>query len=137
METVIPEVLREWADRSGCRLCVLFGSSATGAQSVKGDVDLAVDFEPLPDADRRLRIVGELDRLVAPRSVDVVFLHPGTDPVLRFEIFKGGGAIFERTPGTFIRERVRALMLYEDALPFRKARRERLHRLVTERPVVP
>lgn len=132
----VREALRAWAHRSGCRLLVLFGSGVGQVPSVKGDLDLAVDFEPLPAAERRLEIIRELDRLAEPRSADVVFLHERTDPVLRFEVFRGGDPLFERQPGIFVHEKVRALMLYEDAIPFRRARREMLRRVSAERPSV-
>lgn len=128
----VREALTDWAHDSGCRLLVLFGSSVGAVPSVKGDVDLAVDFGFLPGVDRRLEIIQELDERSAPRSADVVFLHERTDPVLRFEIFRGGEPLFERRAGTFVRERVRALMIYEDAIPFRRARRERLRRVSAE-----
>lgn len=108
-----------WAEDSGCRLLVLFGSRAGSGPVVKGDVDLAVDYLKLPDPRQRLVIVGELQEICGSDMADVVFLHRGTDPVLRFEVFRGGQPLFESPSGIFIREQVRALMLYEDARPFR------------------
>lgn len=104
-------------------MCVLFGSTATGAGAVEGDVDLAVWFEPLPEPRRRLAMIGELQELCGSRPVDVVFLHRDTDPVLRFEVFRTGRPLHEDRAGRFVDETVRALALYEDALPFRRALR--------------
>ncbi|MGH7541287.1 MAG: nucleotidyltransferase domain-containing protein [Gemmatimonadota bacterium] len=115
-----------WAADAGCRLCVLFGSTASGRGGVEGDVDLALAFDPLPEPRRRLAIIGELQDLSSPRRADVVFLHRDTDPVLRFEIFRGGRPLHEARPGLFVNETVRALALYEDALPFRRALRRSL-----------
>lgn len=120
LEEATRRELADWADRSGCRLLVLFGSAADGAAR-PGDVDLAVAFPSLPDPERRLAVVGELQDLCGPTAVDVVFLHPETDPVLRFEVFRRGEALYEARPGLFVDEVVRALALYEDALPFRRA----------------
>lgn len=121
----LPERTRQelagWAERSGCRLLVLFGSAADGAGAQAGDVDLAVVFPKLPDAERRLALIGEIQDVCDSRTADVVFLHPDTDPVLRFEIFRGGVPIYERSAGLFNDEVVRALALFEDALPFRRA----------------
>lgn len=131
-ETDIREPLRAWAGESGCRLCVLFGSRAGSGPVVAGDVDVAVQFPELPPPERRLEILGELQDVCGSARADVVFLHERTDPVLRFEVFQGGEPVFEAEPGLFVDGTVRALMLYEDALPFRRLRRERLRRVVRE-----
>ena len=122
----IRAALEAWAEESGCRLLVLFGSGATGRAGSESDLDLALSWDTLPPPEERLGIIGELADRSGDRSPDVVFLHPGTDPVLRFEIFRDGEPISERRPGLFVEERVRAVMLYHDALPFRRALRRRL-----------
>ena len=119
------EELQAWAPRSECRLVVLFGSQVRGGAGPARDIDLALDFGMLPPPERRLAIIDELQQLAHPTPVDVVFLHAGTSPVLRFEIFRGGEPIFEREPDLFLKETVRAIGQYEDAIPFRRAR-ERL-----------
>jgi len=115
--------LADWARSAGCRLMVLFGSAAAGPERAARarDLDVALWFRPLPPPERRLAIIGELQDLVDPRRVDAVFLTPDTDPVLRFEVFRGGRPLYESRPGLFVEEVVRALALYEDALPFRRA----------------
>lgn len=118
--------LSNWARDSGCRLAVLFGSAADPAVSAPRDVDVALEFEALPDPERRLALIGELHEVVHPRSADVVFLHRDTSPVLLFEIFRSGRALFESEPDLFVKGAVRALALYEDALPFRRALRKSL-----------
>lgn len=118
--------LGEWARGSGCRLSVLFGSRAGPGPRVKGDVDVALAFAELPDPERRLEIIGEIQDLCGEATADVVFLHRGTDPVLRFEIFRAGVPVHEDEPGSFVEEKVRALMLYEDAIPFRRMLRKNL-----------
>lgn len=131
------EPLRRWAEDAGCRLVVVFGSRASGRSGPMSDLDVAVDFSEMPEPLRRLRIAGEIqDRLEADRA-DVVFLHPGTDPVLRFEIFRHGRPVHEEESGLFVREKVRALKLYQDALPFRRLRKRTLRRLAEEGRLVP
>ena len=93
--------LERWAERMGCGLLVLFGSEAMGRASRGSDLDLAISFDPLPTVEDRLRIVGEIQDLCAPRSPDVVFLRPETEPVLRFEIFRNGETLYEREQGLF------------------------------------
>jgi hypothetical protein len=125
MAGVLPEeTLRRaaaWAEDAGCRLLVLFGSAADPATLRVEDVDLALDLPRLPAPERHLLMVGELQDRFGTRPVDVVFLHRDTDPVLRFEVFRRGIPLYEATPGLFLHEVVRALSLYEDALPFRRA----------------
>lgn len=99
---------------------------------VEGDVDVAVSFPELPSPERRLEIVGEIQDLCGRSMADVVFLHERTDPVLRFEVFRTGVAVHEDRPGLFVEEKVRALMLYEDAIPFRRKLRETLRAKVAK-----
>jgi predicted nucleotidyltransferase len=138
MELDLPlDSLRQWARDAGSRLVVVFGSRASGRSGPMSDLDVAVDFPELPEPLQRLRIMGEIQDRLGSTGADVVFLHPGTDPVLRFEIFRSGQPIHEAEPGLFVREKVRALKLYEDALPFRRLRRRTLRRLAEEDRLVP
>ncbi|GMV07608.1 MAG: hypothetical protein AMXMBFR53_38830 [Gemmatimonadota bacterium] len=109
-----------------CRMLILFGSHRKGSAHPDSDVDLAGHFDPLPPPRDRLRILGELQDRLGQRRADLVFLTATTDPVLRFEIFRDGERLYESEPGLFVEERVRALMLYEDALPFRRGLLARL-----------
>lgn len=124
--------LGRWAEASGCRLLVVFGSSARGGPGPARDVDLAVSFPELPPPEERLALIGRLQDIVHPRDVDIVFLRPATDPVLRFEVFRTGVPLHEAREGLFVDEVVRALALYEDAIPFRRALRASLLRTVEE-----
>jgi len=124
--------LHDWAEASACRLCVLFGSRAGTGPTVKADVDIALDFAEFPGPDTRLDIIGEIQALCGEAMADVVFLHARTDPVLRFEIFRQGLLVYEAERGLFVDGKVRSLMLYEDAIPFRRLLREKLRRGVEE-----
>jgi predicted nucleotidyltransferase len=120
------EALAAWGRAVDCRLLVVFGSAATPGTKRVGDIDLALSFPELPSPERRLAMVGELQDLCGGRRVDLVFLRTETDPVLRFEVFRGGQPIYESGPGIFIDETVRAIAFYDDALPFRRALQEGL-----------
>ncbi|MEX2529347.1 MAG: nucleotidyltransferase domain-containing protein [Gemmatimonadota bacterium] len=123
LSTATRDALADWAAEAACLLVVLFGSMAKdgGTQRHDGDVDLALWFPHLPGPEERLKIMGRLQDLVGARRVDVIFLHRDTSPVLRFEIFRGGAPLYESRPGLFTEQVVRALALYEDAIPFRRA----------------
>lgn len=137
-ETDLEQRLGAWAKASGSRLCVLFGSRAGGEAGSAGagaegaspsplsDVDIAIQFPTFPSPERRLELIGEAQDICGAAIADVVFLHLRTDPVLRFEVFRSGVPVYEAEEGIFIDEKVRSLMLYEDALPFRRMLRERL-----------
>lgn len=144
-EATLEQRLHIWAKASGCRLCVLFGSqadalaasagagTANASPSARSDIDIAIQFPALPPPERRLELIGEAQDICGAVMADVVFLHLRTDPVLRFEIFRSGRPVYEAEEGMFIDEKVRALMLYEDALPFRRMLRERLREDATRR----
>jgi hypothetical protein len=102
------------------------GRAASPSPSARSDVDIAIQFATLPPPDRRLELIGEAQDICGAAIADVVFLHLRTDPVLRFEIFRSGTPVYEAEEGHFIDQKVRSLMLYEDALPFRRMLRERL-----------
>lgn len=125
--TDIQRGLVRWArGEPRSRLVVLFGSEASGRTWPGSDVDVAVWFDPLPPPLERVRIIGRVQDRCGARRADVVFLGLDTDPVLRFEIFKRGELLYEADPGLFDEERVRAVMLYQDASPFRRALVERM-----------
>jgi predicted nucleotidyltransferase len=140
MESPIPQAasLRAWARERHARLLVLFGSAATsGGRGPASDLDIAVEFSQVPPPDERLEVVRELQAVVDPRRVDVVFLRRDLDPVLRFEIFRSGRLLHEAEEGLMVRERVRALKEYQDALPFRRLLVDHLNRMAREGTLVP
>ena len=118
---------------------MLFGSAAVAPEGrgPASDLDIAVEFPELPPPEDRLEVIRELQALVDPQSVDVVFLHGELDPVLRFEIFRSGQLLYEAEDGLMVRERVRALKEYQDALPFRRLLTENLERMAREGTLVP
>ncbi len=129
--------LAAWARNAGARVLVLFGSEARGEPGLMGDLDLAVGFSSLPGPQRRLELLNEIQALVGSRTVDLVFLHRDTDPVLRFEIFSAGRALYEAEPGVMVEECVRAMKEFADALPFRRLLRGRLQEMAKEGTLVP
>lgn len=140
MEGSIPQraSLRAWARERQARLLVVFGSAAAPeGQGPPSDLDIAVEFSEVPPPDQRLEVVRELQALVDPLRVDVVFLRRDLDPVLRFEIFRSGQPLYEAQEGLMVRERVRALKEYQDALPFRRLLIDHLNRMAREGTLVP
>ena len=118
--------IRKVSEEVGAGLCILFGSRAGRPPRVEADVDLALSFRIMPSPERRLEIIGRFQTAAGPLPVDVVFLHRDTDPVLRFEVFRSGRLVFEQDDGDMVEQRVLALMMYEDVLPLRRMRRQKL-----------
>ncbi len=95
-------------------LAVLFGSAASGRAHATSDVDIAV-FAPGSTVDERRDIDVALMRC-STRPVDVIFLNDAP-PLLRFEVARDGHLIFERTAGSWVRERARAMIDWWDWAP--------------------
>jgi predicted nucleotidyltransferase len=130
LEEVV-QTLEEWCRRQPVRLCVLFGSQATGRTHPGSDVDVAVwPVEPLTTA-LKLDWVVELEDILG-REVSVVLVSPDLDPVLGFEIVRDGRLVFESEPELWLRQRARLWHAYNDSLPFRRAARQQLREFAGE-----
>lgn len=110
--------LRETAQRHGWRLLVLFGSSARGDGR---DVDLAVLPAQPPDPLALGDWQAELEAVCAPLPVDLVLIHDGLSPLLRYEALCRGVCLYEAEPGLFDSEQDRAFFLHADSAPLRRA----------------
>jgi predicted nucleotidyltransferase len=127
----IVTLLAEWRRERPIRLCVLFGSHATGKSHAQSDVDLAVWPVAPPDSATKLAWLVELQNLLE-REVSLVLVSPDLDPVLGFEIVRDGRLLFEREPDFWLKERARLWHAYNDSLPFRRAARAQLRQFAEE-----
>ncbi|HSC28329.1 MAG TPA: nucleotidyltransferase domain-containing protein [Vicinamibacterales bacterium] len=101
-------------------LVVLYGSTAAGTAHPASDVDVAVGVsDATPDRRRQIE-VAFLRTSASP--VDVLFLDEAP-PQVRFEVARTGSLVFERIPGLWVRERVRAMVDWWDWAPIAR----RLH----------
>ena len=118
--------LRAHCSQSGVDLGVLFGSHATGRVRPGSDIDVALLLQDdSPDARRRAEV--DLQRALGGNA-DVTFLADAP-PQLRFEIARAGILAFERQPGLWGRERVRAMVDWGDWAPIAR----RIHAAGVER----
>ena len=125
------DFLKEWCQKQPVRLCVLFGSQATGQTHAHSDVDLAIwPAEPL-STPTRLRWVRELETMLN-KDVNLVLVSADLDPVLGMEIYRHGRLIFEREPELWFHHRLQLWHVYNDSLPFLRAARQRLHEFAEE-----
>lgn len=123
--------LSNWCDARPVRLCVCFGSQATGRARAASDVDVAI--WPRGDVSLRdgLRWIAELEeRLATP--VSLVIVTPNLNPVLGFEIVRDGRPAYEESPGLWQHRRAQLWHAYNDSLPFRRAAREMLRAFARE-----
>ena len=127
----IIETVDDWCQQRPVRLCVLFGSQATGRLHPHSDVDLALwpsgSVPPL----ERLRWVGELEMALV-KDVSLVVVSADMDPVVGYEIVRQGRLIFEEQPGLWAVRRAQLWHAYNDSLPFRRAARQRLREFAEE-----
>lgn len=121
----IVQALREWCRGQPVRLCVLFGSQATGKTHPASDVDVAVWPERPLSSSLKLGWLQALEALL-DKDVTLVLVSPDLDPVLGFEIVRDGRLVFESEPGLWLRRRAQLWHAYNDSLPFRRAARQQL-----------
>ena len=123
--------LENWCQQRPLRLCVLFGSQATGKAHHNSDIDLAIWPNTFPTSQQKLDWINELTQLLNS-EISLVLVSPNLDPVLGFEIMKHGQVIFERDSDLWQKEKNRLWHLYADSWPFRRAARQRLHQFAHE-----
>jgi len=118
--------VKAWCQQHPIKLCVLFGSQATGQTHAHSDVDIALWTMQALSPSERLDWVVSLES-VLDQNVSLVFVTVDLDPVLQFEIARQGQLIFEAQPGLWPEHRLHLWHAYNDSLPFRRAARQRLH----------
>lgn len=118
------EVVR-FCTENNIELLVLFGSYASGKPHPGSDVDVAVKFtrgKEIP----KLELIYKLGGLFPDREIDPVILTKDTDPLLLHEIFFNGRLLYEKEPGIFEKESLRAWKLFIDTERLREMQRKDL-----------
>ena len=120
-----------WCQDQPVRLCVLFGSQATGKVHAQSDVDLAIwPSQPL-STQLKLHWLQALEELFA-QEANLILVSSELDPVLGFEIQRDGRLVFEREPELWQHQRAQLWHAYNDSLPFRRAAQQRLRQWAAE-----
>lgn len=120
-----------WCGSQPVKLCVLFGSQATGRQRPDSDVDLAVWPNEMPSAAAKLAWLRELETLL-DKPVNLALVSADLDPVLGFEIVRDGRLIYEQQPELWFKHRAQLWFAYTDSLPFRQAAKNQMQRFAEE-----
>ncbi len=129
--------VHDWCQTHPVRLCVLFGSQATGQTHPGSDVDLAVwpskslDSAESLDSGTKLRWLVELQNLL-DKEVSLALVSPDLDPVLGMEIVRNGRVIFTTNPDLWPKERARIRHAYDENLPLLREERKQLHQFVKQ-----
>jgi predicted nucleotidyltransferase len=89
--------IADWCRSQPVKLCVLFGSQATGRQRPDSDVDLAIWPLQKPSAQTKLAWLRELENLL-DKPVSLALVSADLDPVLGFEIVRDGRLVYELQP---------------------------------------
>jgi len=104
----------------------LFGSSATGKDRSKSDIDLAIMVNPKVGAMERV----EMETILSSRlhrDVDLVIFNQGS-PLLQHQVLKYGKLVYEAAPKERVRQEVYARKAYFDtAFLYRKIKPESAH----------
>ncbi len=127
----IMTAVHNWCQTRPIRLCILFGSQATGKSHPASDVDIAIWPAKTIDSRTKLRWLVKLQNLV-DKEVSLALVSPDLDPVLGMEIVRDGRVIFAVDPELWPKERARLWHAFNDSLPFRRAAREQLRQFAEE-----
>ncbi|MBL7074319.1 nucleotidyltransferase domain-containing protein [candidate division KSB1 bacterium] len=116
--------------------CYLFGSYARDDEGPLSDIDLAVFFDESLDkpkcSDLRLRLIGEIQRILKTDRLDLVDLN-SSPLALHFKAIKEGKILFCRDELKRIRKEVRIMSLYFDRQYYdRRHIKNKLERIVKE-----
>jgi predicted nucleotidyltransferase len=120
-EIVIPEITQDF---SVIEVLYLFGSCASGKNSPKSDVDVALFVDdsvyknsPLVD----LEVAVALEKKLG-RDVDVVVMNR-VSPIMQHEVLRTGMRLFERSPQRRCLFELRSFKEYVDAKYYQRERR--------------
>jgi len=123
--------IADWCRSQPVKLCVLFGSQATGRQRPDSDVDLALWPLQKPSAQAKLAWLRQLETLL-DKPVNLALVSADLDPVLGFEIVRDGRLIYEQEPELWLKHRSQLWFAYTDSLPFRQAAQKQLQQFAEE-----
>ncbi len=112
------------AKRYNLALLVLFGSRARGDQRQNSDFDLAYLANQSLPLEREAELATDLAEICRGR-IDLADIGRAS-PLLRFQIFRHGRALYEKEAGLFVERFLQAARIYEETLPLYKLKLARL-----------
>ena len=113
----IKEILRGVLSRfPDIRLCIIFGSAASGKGSPASDLDVAVAATEALSADRRLELIEALSA-ASTREIDLIDLMAAAGPILGQALSKGV-VVQNRDKGLYAGLISRMLFNQADMMPY-------------------
>lgn len=122
--TAIPHIatIKKIFAKRGVKFAYLFGSRAANTAKTKGsDFDFAVFLQtgtPKTRFELRLKLMHELQEILAPSSVDLILLNDTRSVVLLDEVVRAGNLLYEADTDARIEFELRAMREYEEFAPF-------------------
>lgn len=95
-ESAISELHGVLARHPEVQRAILYGSRAKGTHSTGSDIDLTLAGDERLDLDVLLRIMGEMDDLLLPYTLDLSLLSSITDPDLLDHIHRVGVVFYDK-----------------------------------------
>ena len=120
--TYSPEALAAFAEEHNIILVIIYGSRADGTANETSDWDVAVMpmHKTHPD---KIKILVELDKTFEV-EIDSCVIDSNSDPLHRWEVFRGGKPLYEDRAGRFDEEFVNAWKVFCDTEKFRRIEKE-------------
>lgn len=119
------------ARKHGARLLLQFGSTVTGREHAKSDVDLAVLFEGDPTFSRLGALLADVESAFPGRTVDLALLNRA-DPLFLKKVLESA-RLLAGTARELAELRLRAFRRYQDHRRYLALEREFMDRFLGER----
>lgn len=112
-------------EKYNLKLVVLFGSQASGRTHKQSDLDIAILSSSEMSFDDEFLLSDGISSISGFKEVDVVNLKTASPSLLKSAIY-GGKVIYEKYPGLFSLQRMRAFKIFIEAAPLRILRDKRI-----------
>ena len=120
----IADKLRPILEKHQVALAYLFGSAAREEHGPHSDVDIAVVFDTdvseQEDFDRRMKLAGEISRILRVPDADVINIKRATGPLIKYHAIFAGEPIFVKDAGLRFAVERSVVREYEDTRSLRR-----------------
>ncbi len=128
-KTFDQKLLREFSEKNGLQLLVLFGSQASGKTHPKSDTDIGFVSARKKNLLETIDMQRDMSQACAIRDLDLVDLR-AVSPLFLKNITDSGVVLYEERPGIFSELRMYAFKLFVETKPLRALRAASLERFL-------